>query len=226
MAIGTLPDGTRGFDANARVTAPLARAFHDAGYRFAVRYVRRAKRHGFDLTAREVGDLLGAGLGLMIVQHVAPPGWRPDAALGAAYGAIAAQETQAIGVPGGVTLWCDLEGVAAGVPSADVIGFCNAWYTAARAAGYEPGLYVGDSPGLDADQLYRRLRFRRYWAAYNLNRDQYPAVRGVQMLQRAAKHADLVPGCPFQFDVDLIEADRKGDRPVLLLPHDAPDLPG
>lgn len=218
MTLGTLPDGTKGFDANVRITAPIARLFHDAGYRFAVRYVRRATAHSFDLTAHERLDLLHAGLGLMVVQHVAPPGWKPDGALGASYGAIAAQETRGTGVPEGVTLWCDLEGVSPHAAALDVIAFCNQWYSAVHAAGYEPGLYVGDSPGLNAEQLYRRLRFKRYWAAYNLNKDNYPAVRGVQMRQRAVRVADRVNGCSFEFDVDVIRADALGGTPVLALP--------
>lgn len=217
MHLGSLPDNSRGFDANGRITRAVAERFRDAGFTFAVRYVRRATGHAYDLTAGEMADLLAAGLGVMVVQHVAAPGWVPSAALGRAYGAIAAEEARRIGVPIGVTVWCDLEGVARGVPAEEVIGFCNAWHAAVTAALYEPGLYVGDACGLSADQLYRRLRFERYWSAYNLNRDQVPAIRGVQMRQSVASEAERV-GVPFEFDVNTIRADRLGGTPVLLLP--------
>jgi hypothetical protein len=74
MRIGSLPDGSRGFDANSRITSGQA---HDAirkNYRFAVRYVRRAPVNPFDVTAGELATLLDAGLGVMLVQHVASTG--------------------------------------------------------------------------------------------------------------------------------------------------------
>ena len=104
MKIGTLPHGARGFDCNTRVTAPVARAFQAAGYRFAIRYVRRSTRHDYDLSVSELVTLLGAGLAVMIVQHVAAEGWHPTASLGASYGAIAAEEARAVGVPQGTPL--------------------------------------------------------------------------------------------------------------------------
>jgi hypothetical protein len=232
--LGHLPAGTKGFDCNTTVTADAARRFYDAGYRFAIRYVRRAQHHAYDMTVRELADLLRAGLGVMVVQHVAPPGWVPTAGLGRLYGETAALEANEAGVSAGCTLWCDLEGVAKGVPHADVIAFCNAWYGAARSGGYSPGLYVGDSCGLTATELYHRLKFRRYWSAYNLNRDEFPAVRGVQMRQHAAIVSDRVPGIPYEFDVNLIGRDAMGDSPHLLLPRashrgdvapDAPQIP-
>jgi hypothetical protein len=125
----------------------------------------------------------------MVVQHVAMPGWHPTGSLGASYGAIAAEESRMVGVPQGVAVWCDLEGVARRdehgdrTDPRDVISFCNEWHDAVKLAGYDPGLYVGDSCILNAHQLYYNLKFRRYWSAYNLNRDQFPEVRGVCMWQ-------------------------------------------
>lgn len=222
MKIGSLPDGTRGFDANARITPAAASAFFARGYRFAVRYVRRAVDGGHDLNAGELATLLGAGLGVMVVQHVALPGWRPSGSLGAAYGGTAAAEAARDGVPRGVHVWCDLEGVARGTPAADVIDFCNRWHERVNAAGYRAGLYVGDSAGLSGDLLYRKLKFTSYWSAYNLNADAYPTVRGVQMRQHAATPADLIPGYTTEtLDVDVIHADALGGTPSILLPGDS-----
>jgi hypothetical protein len=219
MKISALPAGMRGFDCNARITPEHARRFVQAGYKFAVRYVRRSQRHDFDLSIGERDDLLAAGLALMVVQHVAAPGWSPTKNLGLQYGRIAADETLALKIPPGVMLWCDLEGVARAAKPEDVIGFCNAWYDAVRAAGYTPGLYVGFDPGLSAEQLYRRLKFAAYWSAYNLNRDLYPAVRGVQMRQMAAGRTDLVPGIPYEIDVNVVQADALYSLPVALVPE-------
>jgi hypothetical protein len=221
MIIGTLPPGTRGFDANTRITVQQARAFVDAGFRFVVRYVRRSTKHDYDLTTGEFVGLLNAGLGVMIVQHVAAEGWSPTGDLGAAYGAIAAQEAAAVGYPRRCIVWCDLEGISALAQAADVIAFCNAWFDKVKEAGFDAGLYVGYGAGLTANQLYYKLKFRRYWAAYNLNRDSYPAVRGVCMQQGAyPSPAHRVPHIPFEYDVDEILADHFNNLPTLILPGD------
>lgn len=224
MSVGRHAAGTKGFDCNTKVVRSVAEKFHAAGYRFAVRYVRRETRHTFDITVTEAAELLSVGLALMLVQHVAPAGWRPTAQLGRKYGQIAAIEAQSVAYPPGATLWCDLEEVSYQSTPADVSGFCNAWYDAVKVVGYEPGLYVGYQCGLSAKELYYKLRFSRYWSAYNLNKPDYPAVRGVQMRQfpfpgRGSRdRANRVIGVPFEYDVNVIQEDSKGDLPTLWLP--------
>jgi hypothetical protein len=212
----TVPDGVRGFDANQPIKAAAAAAFYARGYRFCARYVRRAPAHDYDLTTREATTLLDAGLGLMVVQHVAPEGWIPTPQLGTTYGAVAAAEARTIGVPAGVTLWCDLEGVAGGTLARDVIDYCNRWHSEVARAGFVPGLYVGAGAGLNRVQLYRDLRFTHYWGAYNLNADEVPATRGLQMKQAVPKAADKVPGVSFAFQVDRVSGDALGGHPTLL----------
>ncbi|MGH7618905.1 MAG: glycoside hydrolase domain-containing protein [Gemmatimonadaceae bacterium] len=215
----TAPTGIRGFDANASIEPSVAAAFHDHGYRFCVRYVRRADAHPFDLTADEATCLLDAGLGVMMVQHVeSETAWSPTGEKGTANGQTAAHEADKIGVPAGVTLWCDLEGVAPGTSSQDVTDYCNQWHTAVASSGYVPGLYVGFHSGLNPTQLYRSLRFTHYWGAYNLNSDESPAVRGLQMKQAAAKPVDTFSGTKPQFQVDRVRADALGGAPTLLAP--------
>jgi hypothetical protein len=220
----TAPEGMRGFDANTPISTTTAKLFRAAGYNFAVRYVRRTTHHDYDLTEAEAERILAAGLGLMIVQHVAPDGWHPTAELGRTYGETAALEARAVGYPTGGIIWCDLEGVARGTPAADVIGFCNFWFAAVREAGYDPGLYVGYAAGLTAEQLYHALAFRRYWSAYNLDRDLYPAVRGVQMRQGPYPRGGLA-GIPFEFDTNVILSDAMGDRPLLWAAADVLEIP-
>jgi hypothetical protein len=221
----TAPDGVRGFDTAESVTPRAAAAMWTHGYRFCVRYVRRDKPHASALSATEAKSLLSNGIGLMLVQYVeSDTSWIPTAAKGTTNGRTAGAEAAKLGVPWGVTLWCDLEGVARGTPSAKVVDYCNNWHLAVATAGYLPGLYVGYHPGLSATQLYRSLRFTHYWGAYNLNADQAPAVRGVQMKQARRTAKDSVTGVAIDFQVDTIRTDALGGRPTLLAMDGWPEL--
>ena len=118
------------------------------------------KPHASALSAAEASNLLNAGLGIMLVQYVeSESAWTPTAKKGATNGGVAASEAERLGVPWGVTIWCDLEGVAVGTPRQQVIDYCNRWHSAVSGAGYVPGLYVGYHSGLTATQLYAKLRF-------------------------------------------------------------------
>lgn len=219
MTIGvrTASDSLLGFDCNVKLTYEQARTFYKAGFRFVVRYVRRASKHPYDLTSTEAYNIMKAGLGLMIVQHVAPPGWLPNADLGSYYGTIAGKETKDLGVLAGTTVWCDLEGVMPQHPARATIEFCNRWYDGVAAAGFTPGLYVGFGAELTPSQLYKNLKFSSYWGAYNLNKDQYPAVRGVQMQQAPAETGKHLEGVSFQYDVNVVKKDLLGGLPKMML---------
>jgi hypothetical protein len=199
---------------------------HNKGFRFCVRYVRRDKPHASALSRPEAESLLKAGLGLMAVQYVeSESSWIPTAAKGTANGTIAASEAHNLGLPGGIMVWCDLEGVKVGTPAQAIIDYCNHWHVAVGSAGYVPGLYVGYHAGLTSGQLYRSLRFAQYWGAFNLNVDQYPAVRGLQMKQSLRQPGDLPPGVTLDFQVDRVSADALGGRPTLLALDGWPELP-
>lgn len=215
----TAPGGVRGFDANVTITADMAAAFARHGYRFVLRYVRRKAKHAYDLTAAEARAILDAGLALGVVQHVeSAESWSPTAAKGTTNGKIAAKEATAIGIPAGVCVWCDLEGVATRTAAQSVIDYCNSWHSAVAAAGFVPGLYVGYHCGLTATQLYRSLRFTHYWSAYNLNADQAPTVRGAQMRQGVARGLDRVDGFDVGFDTDVVVGDKLGGFPTFVGP--------
>lgn len=222
----TARDGVRGFDTAETVTPNAIAAFRSHGYRFCIRYLRRDKPHASALSAQEAKHLLLAGIGLMLVQYVeSDTAWIPGAVKGTRNGGVASTEAAKLGVPSGVTVWCDLEGVKPGTPAQKVIDYCNHWHAAVGAAGYVPGLYVGYHAGLGPNQLYRALRFTHYWAAYNLNSDQYPAVRGVQMKQSRRRQTDSVPDSGIDFQVDRIGTDALGSRPTLLALEGWPEFP-
>ncbi len=220
------PDGVRGFDTTETVSSSAASAFRRAGYRFCVRYVRRDKPHASALKVNEAKSLLSAGIGLMLVQYVeSETAWNPSRIKGTKNGGVAASECELLGAPWGVTVWCDLEGVAPGTPFQRVIDYCNAWHSAVSGAGYVPGVYVGYRAGLTPSRLYRSLKFTHYWGAYNLNADQYPAVRGIQMKQSKARSTDRPKGTTLDFQADRVRADSLGGRPTLLALEGWPEIP-
>jgi hypothetical protein len=214
--ISTAPDALRGFDCNTPLSEDAAKLFLANNYKYAIRYVPRVNRAPNDLTPEEGERILGAGLGLGVVQHVAGApqgldGWIPFGEKGRTYGETAAREAKAIGFPSGMTVWLDLEGVKTGTDDRDVIAYCTEWFDAVNVE-FNPGIYVGWHPGLTGEQI-SNLPFTSYWRAYNLNHDQYP-TRGFQLVQ----HEEQVLG-GIKFDPDVASADAHGDRCWFLWPQ-------
>lgn len=204
--------GLTGFDVNQVLTADQALAFKNAGNAFCVRYIPRTTALAANnLTYAEAMNILNAGLALMAVQHVALPGWQPTTSLGTAYGTFAASYAkQTVGLPPGVNVWLDLEGVAPGTDPLDVIAYCQAWYYAVHTAGYIPGIYVGYDTMLSPSQLYNDLSFQHYWRAYNC---PLPVpTRGYQLLQHTEKTLNGIT-----YDPDVTQNDSEGGAVVWLM---------
>lgn len=209
----------RGFDVNRPLNPTEAKAFADAEYAFAVRYLGRLVLGPHDLSAAELELLLAAGLSVMAVQHVeSETNWVPTDAKGDGYGNAAAEAAKAIGLAPGVTVWLDLEGVAVGTDPEQILRYCNRWFDQVAGAGFQPGLYVGWHSGLTPDQLRTRLKFTLYWGAYNLNADEYPSVCGIAMKQHVAKPVDIPAGVQASIDTDTIIGDALGRFPTLHSP--------
>jgi hypothetical protein len=196
--------GIHGFDCNTVLSADQAQQFRARGFRFAIRYLSRFSSQGpSDLSIREAADILAAGLGLMVVQHVAPAGWVPNLALGTNNGRNAALNASECGLLPGVNVWLDLEGVRQSAPAEDVIDYCNAWHDEVAAAGFVPGVYVGADAILTGDQLYWRLKMKHYWRSGS----RVPEIphRGYQMIQRIAS-GDEIAGVGIDRNVAMIDA--------------------
>ena len=202
-------EGAQGFDTAAPLSASTCAALVDAGMQFVIRYVSRLEPESRDLSRVELQTILDAGLALMVAQHVRKPGWTPSVALGAADGHRAVENTHAAGVPSGVCLWCDLEGIDG--TSGGTIAYANAWTKAVQAGGYDPGVYVGFGVPLTGQQLYKNLIVRRYWRSFSRVPDVM--TRGYQMVQKGERRVAGV-----RVDPDVIQTDHKGDRPVWLEP--------
>ena len=178
------PSGAQGFDLNRPLSLQEARQFAAKGYRFCVRYLTRSddQEQRGDLTNQEANDILEAGLALMAVQHVAKAPWVPSAELGTQYGNNAVANARQVGLPSGVNVWLDLEGVASATIADVVVDYCNAWFAIVGGAGYATGIYVGANAILSGDDLYWRLRTKHYWKSGSTVPDI--PIRGYQMIQR------------------------------------------
>jgi Domain of unknown function (DUF1906) len=215
-----VPDGAKGFDCDQALTTVKAQNAVSDGYKFVARYIRRLQSHSYELNAAEAIAILEGGLALFAVQHVeSASAWVPSGAKGMQNGKTAVTEARGIGLPAGVSVACDLEGVAAGVSPATIIDYLKQWYAPVKDAGFLPVLYVGWHCGLSADELYHNLPFQRYWSSYNLNSDQFPSVRGVCLEQHAAGDGETPAGIA-QIDTDRADVDTLGGRISVLAPDE------
>lgn len=206
------PPRSKGIDTDTKLTADTAQAFATDGFDFVVRYLtRNASESANDLSTSEAMDILQAGLALMAVQHSPAAGYSPTASLGTQYGQHAAANARAVGLPSGVSIWMDLEGVAENTLSSNVIDYCNAWYVCVLQAGYVPGLYVGAGSILTSDELYSKLRFQRYWQSGSSVPDV--SERGYCMVQTISS-SYVLDGVAY--DLNFVQADNLGDTPFWL----------
>lgn len=206
MGAAVIASDAVGFDTAGKVTPALARAAYDAGFRFVGRYVGLQLHTIGDLDAEEVAVIEASGLALLAIQHVRAPNWTPSGQLGAFDGTVALRNAQAAGYAEGAHLTVDLEGIRAFVRGQDVIDYVNAWALAVKSA-YPAMLYVGYGVVLTPDELFHKLTVARYWSDYG---DRAVTERGFTLKQVCGDVAFLGT----RIDVDLLQADSLGGRPV------------
>lgn len=209
-SVVSLPNGAIGLDTDTPLDRQLSRQLRRLGYSFCIRYLSRGSPEEGDLSHEEAREVLSAGLALAVVQHAAEDGWEPTKSLGDQYGAAAGTNAQEIGLPPGVNVWCDLEGVGVGVPSDSVIAYCQAWFEKVVDAQYVPGLYVGYNCGLCKDELYWNLSFQHYWRATGDVSDV--SERGYQLFQGPTN----MEANQIKIDIDCAQTDSKQGRPLFL----------
>ena len=186
------PPGVHGFDANSVLNRRICEVAKARGFEFCIRYVSRQDVQPVgDLSDEEANVILGTGLALMPVQHVAPENWSPSQALGTRNGTNAAKHAQQIGFPEGVNVWLDLEGAKTSTPHETMIAYCNAWFAEVESAGFVPGVYVGAGAILTGNELFWRLRTKHYWKSGS----RVPDIphRGYQLIQTIIR-SDKIDG--------------------------------
>lgn len=153
--------GARGVDSypySHSGSAAQATALKGSGIDFFVGYLGT-------ISKERVGYLLSAGLAFM-----------PVTVADAYDGTKSVAQCKALGLPAGVTVWLDLEGKKAfETPPGELVAKINAWADAVKAAGYEPGIYVGSPQPLTSAELWS-LRVVRYWNALSREQDRNGAL--------------------------------------------------
>jgi hypothetical protein len=120
-------------------------------------------------------------------------------------GTHAVQRLRDLGIPNGVTVWCDIEGTD--LYAAEIISRVNVWANTLQTAGYEAGMYVGAGCPLTPNQL-TNLAVTRYW--HSCSRALEPS-RGYCMVQL---RPDDVFVAGVKVDVDVVQVDYYGDVPT------------
>lgn len=178
MKVISVPDGVLGFDCYEPLTLSaldvLARATYGGEtFHFIVRYTET-------LTIPERDNILDREFGLMTV-GVAPDDsmHAPSADFGTRDGLRAVAKLLALGILPGVTHSGDTEGTPTATKE-QIIAYENALYDE-LVKHPEPSMYDGWGDPLNAAELYKDLKFTRYWAASP--KTTAPAVRGFGLIQ-------------------------------------------
>jgi hypothetical protein len=209
-------DGMKMFDTDMVLGTDNAKAFFNKGYRAVARYIPRITAKPTDLSLHEIEKIHLGGLAILPTQHVEAGEWTPTDDKGRQYGQVAAMYCQGLGVPSGVHVVLDLESISKSVPKEQVFRYCNLWHDIVAQAGYKPMIYLGWQVLMNNAEAYNRLKFDRYWGAYNV--DVVPSPRGYCIQQHAAKAGDTI--APYEIDTDLIKKDALGGLPTLYAPDE------
>jgi hypothetical protein len=129
-------------------------------------------------------------------------------------------QLRALGIPGGCTVWLDLEGLNAwNTPANELIRLINNWAKDIKTGGWLPGLYVGAPQPLTGPQLYA-LGVYRYWLGIGRcvgkdGKDAYPDC-GWCMRQdwHGQKNGMLWKNTGVLVDTNAIQCDHNGRLPT------------
>jgi hypothetical protein len=211
MKVVIVPYGAVGIDCLTPLTPAMLLALKTyvlpgtkTGITFVIRYLE-------NLTATEVANILAAGFGLIVIGESRPNGYIPSAADGTADGQREAAKVNALGLPHGLTVGCDLEGM--GGTAADTIAYANAWAQAVVAVGLAMA-YVGAGIPLTPQQLWLLLD-TLYW--HSLSSVQQVAVCDYAMIQGyPTQTLDLGSGLTLEADINFCYRDKLGRAPFMV----------
>lgn len=175
-----------------------------AGYAGIVRYVPYVGSVGArDITAEELGWIVGEGLAALLVQHCRLQ-WDPAKLRGEDDAAAAVSRAIAVNYPKEAHVYLDLEGIVGSKEG--TIEYTNRWCTKVVKSGYSAGIYVGFGVPLTPRELWLIHDANTYWSDPGTRQ---VAERGFAMKQGAQFFIDGTP-----YDPDIVSVDHKGQTPI------------
>jgi hypothetical protein len=202
-------------DTNTKLTGGRAdpailQKIANAGYAGVIRYVPLPENDpAGDIDAVELNAIIGANLGLLLIQHVygdrqGDP-WDPATKDGTASGQAAVASARQAGYAAGAHIYLDLENID-GTTKATTV-YANAWAAAVTAGGFLAGLYVGFDVPLTPDELYDLPDFNTYWSADG-------DIQAVSRRGYAVKQGAGIEIGNVTFDPDIVAPDHEDETPV------------
>jgi hypothetical protein len=199
--------GARGVDSlpfSQGGTAEQARKLAASGVEFFIGYLGT-------MSPERLKHVLDAGMAFMPVTFA---GEYKDGA------ADEIAQLKALGIPRGVTVWLDLEGLDAwNMPVNQLMKLINAWAYDIKSGGWMPGLYVGAPQPLSGAELFS-LGVLRYWLGQGRcvdksGKDAYP-VCGWCMRQdwHNTGNGYMWKDTGVLVDTNAIQADHQGRLPT------------
>ena len=196
MNIATARIGDRFTDSVTLITPALAAALKAEGFDGVSQYL------GGGVTAQSVQAITNAGLGFLPVTFAD----RFD-------GEQTVAECHALGLPDGVTVFLDVEGIGPSITAAQLMMKIADWAHPVADANYIPSMYVGWKALLTSAELYA-LPVYRYWKAFSriLDRNGQPAepACGWSVIQ-----SPTTTRAGVQVDIDFVTGDYRSRFPVL-----------
>jgi len=124
-------------------------------------------------------------------------------------------QLKALGIPPGVTVWLDLEGMKAWKDDpVQLIAKLNAWSAPIAAAGYVAGLYCGVPQPLTSKELGDLPQFTRYWAGQGRQVDRFGNLSEPTPGYCMRQFFPSVTWAGVLVDANMVGADYKGRFPT------------
>lgn len=127
-------------------------------------------------------------------------------------------QLRALGIPAGVTVWLDLEGMKAWKD--DPVQLCakiDAWAAPVADAGYVAGLYCGVPQPLTSKELGDRPRITRYWAGQGRQVDRFGNLSEPTAGYCMRQFFPSVTWCGVLLDANMTGQDYRGRLPTMLV---------
>ena len=198
----TLAPGLSGFDNIGADTSAQLSCLSDSGYSFDVIDALGA---GWDSEYRSAAAL---GISVVLFQGFYKPYWT-DPTKGTSRGQLMVSNAQLVGYPGGAQVFLNLEDNlsdgASPTTRAGIIQWVQNWAAVVKAAGYTPGVYVGNPQILSADDLTSALtNVSVFWRSASGSAPQ--SARGYVLRQPSISAA----ACGTTIDIDTSGSDNLG----------------